>query len=52
MMHDTDYRTRYARGSYRQRNDTVQRLRAYLLTRRTETWVFFAAGALLGAIIG
>ncbi len=31
---------------------TAARLRAYLVTRPKESWLFFLAGALVGAILG
>lgn len=31
---------------------TGERLRDYLRTRSTEAWMFFAAGLILGALIG
>jgi hypothetical protein len=41
----------YARNRYDTR-DTTQRLRAYLMTRSSECWLFFFAGIVAGALLG
>ena len=45
------YRSRY-RASERSPGRTGERFLDYLRTRSTETWVFFAAGVVLGAFVG
>ncbi|WP_448206387.1 hypothetical protein [Azospirillum sp. sgz302134] len=42
------YRHRYDREA----RPVVERVRAYLSTRPTESWVFFAAGLLVATILG
>lgn len=32
--------------------DTVQRLRAWLMSRPSESWLFFFAGIIAGALLG
>ncbi len=46
MSHDAYTRSR---GDSR---DTVSRLRAYLLSRPSESWLFFFAGIVAGALLG
>jgi len=45
------FRSRY-RASERVTRSTGERFLDYLRTRSTETWVFFAAGVVLGAFVG
>jgi hypothetical protein len=45
------YRSRY-RASERFTRSTGERFLDYLRARSTETWVFFAAGVIIGAILG
>ena len=47
-MSDDFYRTHRSRD----KADTMARLRAYLHSRPRESWLFFIAGALVGAILG
>ncbi|WP_168220272.1 hypothetical protein [Azospirillum thermophilum] len=47
MTEFSDFRRRYAAE-----RSTVERLRTYLLTRRSESWLFFFAGIVVGAILG
>ena len=50
MSYDSYTRTRpYVRRDGR---STVERLRRYLASRSRETWLFFMAGVLLGALLG
>ena len=52
-MSDTTDRYRYR--SHRRRpdtSDTLARVRAYLRSRPTESWLFFFAGIVAGAILG
>ena len=52
MSHET-YRSRtYRRPAAADRSDTMDRVRAYLRSRPTESWLFFAAGILAGVILG
>jgi hypothetical protein len=46
-----DY-SRYRSTSTRLNRSAGERFLNYLRTRSTETWVFFAAGLFLGALIG
>ncbi|QQP89957.1 hypothetical protein IGS68_01365 [Skermanella sp. TT6] len=45
------YRSNY-RNTARSSRSTGERFLDYLRTRSTETWVFFAAGVILGAFVG
>ncbi|EWY39155.1 hypothetical protein N825_07420 [Skermanella stibiiresistens SB22] len=51
MQDYTRYRTTY-QGTARSTRSTGERFLAYLRTRSTETWVFFAAGLITGAFLG
>ena len=51
MSHDA-YRSRTYRRPAHDTSDTMARVRAYLRSRPTESWLFFAAGVLAGAILG
>lgn len=33
-------------------SETAERLRAWLLSRSAESWLFFAAGIIVGVIVG
>lgn len=48
MSHYSDYRRRYEREA----RPLVERVRTYLSTRPTESWLFFAAGLLVASILG
>jgi hypothetical protein len=48
MNHSSDFRRRYDREA----RPFVERARLYLRSRPTESWLFFFAGLLAGAIIG
>lgn len=54
MSDFSDFRRRY--GGHRfdtaQTRPTLRRLRGYLATRPAESWLFFFAGILAGAILG
>ena len=50
MQDDPRYRRRF-RASDRVTRTTGERFLDYLRTRSTETWVFFAAGVVLGAFV-
>jgi hypothetical protein len=45
------FQSRY-RASDRIARSTGERFLDYLRTRSTETWVFFAAGVVIGAFVG
>lgn len=49
MNQHGDFTWRTSRGTGAGR-PTMERVRQYLTTRSTETWAFFVAGAVLGAI--
>ena len=49
-MSDDTYRYRYT--SRTRQCDTMARVRAYLRSRPTESWLFFFAGIITGAILG
>ena len=51
MSHDT-YRSRTYRRPAHDSADTLARVRAYLRSRPTESWLFFFAGIVAGAILG
>ncbi|WP_156927260.1 hypothetical protein [Azospirillum halopraeferens] len=51
-MSDDFYRTHRSAGADRSMSDTMSRLRAYLAGRSSETWLFFFAGIVVGAILG
>jgi hypothetical protein len=48
MSHYSDYHRRYVREA----RPLMERVRVYLSTRPTESWVFFAAGLLVASILG
>ncbi|MEQ8964491.1 MAG: hypothetical protein RID91_01585 [Azospirillaceae bacterium] len=45
---DEPFRARRHGGDW---DDTFRRLRAYLKSRPTECWLFFAAGLLIGVVV-
>lgn len=49
-MSDDSYRHRTTAAP--RARDTLGRVRAYLASRPSESWLFFLAGAVIGAIIG
>lgn len=48
-MSDDFYRTH---RSTRSGSDTIRRVRAYLASRPSESWLFFFAGVVAGALLG
>lgn len=48
MSHYSDFRRRYDREA----RPFLGRVRVYLSTRPTESWLFFAAGLLVASILG
>ncbi|CAO3416456.1 hypothetical protein [Azospirillum doebereinerae] len=50
MTDFNDFRRRYGTGTGNR--PLYRRARAYLSTRPTESWLFFFAGILAGAILG
>lgn len=51
MDRSSDFHRRYSRYAHEAR-PLAERVRAYLNSRPTETWLFFLAGALVGSILG
>ncbi|HYG90913.1 MAG TPA: hypothetical protein VD978_32175 [Azospirillum sp.] len=50
FYHTHRYRSRT--GSRHDASDTMARVRAYLRSRPTESWLFFFAGIVAGALLG
>ncbi|HYH37597.1 MAG TPA: hypothetical protein VD860_05205 [Azospirillum sp.] len=48
----SDYSDRYRSHRRPDTSDTLARVRAYLRSRPTESWLFFFAGIVAGAILG
>ena len=51
-MSDDFYRSRTHRRPTHDASDTMARVRAYLRSRPTESWLFFFAGIVAGALLG
>ncbi|WP_448190442.1 hypothetical protein [Azospirillum sp. sgz301742] len=51
-MSEDFYRSRTHRRPTYDTRDTLARVRAYLSSRPTESWLFFFAGIIAGALLG
>lgn len=51
-MSDDFYRSHRTARDAPAAPDTIERLRTYLLSRPSESWLFFFAGIVAGALLG